>query len=424
MISLSRDGQENKLKLKPVVLLSPLAILLLSGTARAALEPFTLGASENVEHQSNIDHTDEASAKAAWISTTEFQAALDEAIGRNRLTAAANLNYATYSNDQKRNSLGYHAAAALDWNTVGDLSGSLGADSTRRQYIYGGVGGGDTASTGRNLETTNHAFAQIELGGLARWNLFAGASAMNRNYSNTDFDTNDQRQVSTNVGTRYSTSPDLSFGITGAFVRGEYPHYLDAQLHEVNQSFSSRSVSATTRWNASGNSALDANVGYTTENSDLQPSQHFVSGGLNWSWTPPSHFKVRVGLSRSMSGGVASGTLNDLNDRSLNNVATASVDYALTAKVSLATDVSYIQRKYSNVQIPFIQEDGTLAVETVNGSSHSTRVGLSVHYKPTRIADLSCGGWREVRSSGTAVRIVAPGYTDNVVQCKASVSFD
>lgn len=412
------------MKLKPAVAWSPLFLLLLSGAARADLTPFSFGASETIEHQSNLNHTDDSIKQADWLSTTELRAALDQALGRDRLTASAAVNYTKYRNADDRDATGYQAATTFDWSTIGDLSGALGASSSRRQYIYG-VNGGETVSTSsRNLETTNNLFARAELGGQSRWTLFAGINAMNRDYSAASFASNEERQWSTTAGTRYSTSPDLSFGLTGDYVRGEYPHYVSLSGTPESQNFTSKSISATTRWQASGNSGLDASLGYTTQNSDLQSSQHFVSGALNWTWTPPSHFRVRFGLSRSTNGGVVSGNLNSLNDRSLNNAATLNVNYELTAKVSLVADAAYIQRKYSNAQVPVLQPDGTLALQTLNGSNHTSRIGLSAHYQPTRTTDVSCGGSREVRTSDSAINNLTPNYTDNTLQCTASIKFN
>jgi hypothetical protein len=416
------------LNLKPAAVWSPLFLLLLSGAARADLAPFSLGASEIIEHQSNLSHSQDSDRQADWLSTTELRAALDQAIGRDRLTASAAVNYSKYRNLDQRDSTGYQAATAFDWNTIGDLSGSIGADSARRQYIYG-LTGETLSSSARNLETTNRVFARAELGGLSRWTLFAGINASNRNYSAESFQTNEQRQWATNFGTRYSTSPDLSFGLTGNYVRGEYPHYVNQAGIATSENFTSKSISATTRWQASGNSGLDASLGYTTENSDLQSPQHFVSGALNWTWTPPSHFRVRFGLSRSTDGGVVAANVNSLNDRSLNNAATLNVNYEVTAKISLVADVAYIQRRYSNVNIPVLLPDGTLSLQAINGSNHTARVGLSAHYQPTRTTDLSCGGVREVRTSNTVISDPAltdptPSYTDNTLQCTASINFN
>ena len=416
-------AKEKKLKLKPLAAWSPLLILLASGAARAELEPFSFGAGETISHDDNLNHSVDGARTATWLTVTELRAALDQVIGRDRLTASVAADYNTYSAAKERNSFGYRAATAFDWSTIGDLSGSLGASSQRRQYVYG-INGESFSTSTRNLETINRADARVELGGLARWNLFAGFNVMNRDYSATSFRANEERQWSTSVGTRYSTSPDLSFGLTADYTHGEYPHYVDAADQPFSAGFATKSLSATTRLQASGNSALDASVGYTTQTSDLQPTLDFVSGSLNWTWTPPSHISVHAGLARSSNGGATAGTLGSLNDRSLNNTASLSVSYALTGKVSLVADADYIQRKYSGVQVPQLLPDGTLGpLVTINGTNHTQRFALHAHYKPTRNSDINCGAAHENLSADSAIVGITPNYSDTMYTCAASIDF-
>ncbi len=412
------------MKFKPAAAWLPLVLLLLSGAARADLEPFSFGAGESLKHESNIYH-DDTDHKSDWLSTTDLHAALDQAIGRDRLTANAAVNYTKYRTSSQRDALGYDGGVNLDWNTIGDLSGSLGVNSARSVYIYGINDESAGGSGGRNLQTTNHGFARLQLGGLARWKIFGGIDAMNRNYSLESYKSDEQRQWTSNVGTNYSTSPDLSFGVVGNYVRGEYPYYPRTDGEGTFKAgFSSRAVSATTQWQASGNSALNAQVGYTEESSDLQPKRNFVNANLNWTWTPPSHFKVQAGLARGSSGGIGSAAVNTLNDRSLNTSGNLDVSYVVTSKISLAGDVSYIERKYSNVSLGSLDSAGNL--RTTSGSNHTSTFSLAAHYLPTRTTDLNCGIARDIRGSNSNADFVEqfPNFSDTTYQCAASISFN
>jgi hypothetical protein len=413
------------MKTRPLAMLSPLCICLFAGSARADLEPFSIGASESVTHESNLTHND-ANRVADWYSTTELHGAVDQALGRDQLVGSAAVSYNNYHReiDHDLDSFGYKGALRLDWSTIGDLSGSIGADAARHRSTYDFEDASGVV-LGKNLETDSHAFANIALGGPSRWRIFTGFDANRRRYSQDTYAVNDEQQWSQNVGTTYSTSPDLSFGITGNYVHGEYPHYLASSAD-----FNSRSLSGTTKWQASGNSALNASLGYTTQNSDLQPTLRFVSGSLNWDWAPPSHFKVGVGIARSTDGGAAAGNVATLNDRSLNTTGSLNVTYELTAKVSLIAGGQIIHRKYAGVTVPAVLPDGTVDpnpadATVVSGTNHSTRVALSAHYQPTRTTALSCGVTHEVRSSGSVVVTrIAPNYTDNTVMCAGSINFN
>src|SRR3954471_20845564 len=149
-----------KLKNKSLAILSPLCLCLFAGSAWAGLEPFSFGASENLQHQSNLGHSP-TNETADWISTTEFSAGIDEPVGRDKLVASAAVNFNRYKRLHSLNSTGYQAGAEFDWNTIGDLSGALGVDSHRRQYFYGEtsefsfLGEAPTTVLVRNLQTDN-----------------------------------------------------------------------------------------------------------------------------------------------------------------------------------------------------------------------------------------------------------------------------
>lgn len=411
------------MKNKSLAILSPLCLCLFAGSAWADLQPFSFGASENVQHQSNLGHS-QTNTTADWSSTTEFNAGLDQALGRDKLLVSGAVDLNRYKRSHNLDSTGYAAAAQFDWSTVGDLSGSFGADSRRRQYFYGDTaefsfGSAPSTTLVRNLQTDNHAFARITLGGESRLTIFGGGDVNRRNFSNEIFRPNDQRQWSTNLGTRYATSPDLSFGLTGNYVRGDYPQ---GGLFGARSNFNSKSASATTRWQVSGNTRMDASLGYTSYYSEaFGGTRHFMNGSLDWTWTPPSHLSFNLGLKRSAEADMPAvsnaGVLgaSSLNGTSINNAAHLDATYAFTPKTSLEASADYTQRKY---------QDLATQSGSVSGSTRTSRFFLTAHYLPTRTTDLSCGGGRETRHADASLASVASSYTDTILQCIASIRFD
>ncbi|MFL6697576.1 MAG: hypothetical protein ACJ8GJ_10450 [Vitreoscilla sp.] len=413
------------MKNKSLAILSPLCLCLFAGSAWAELEPFSFGASENLQHQSNLGHSP-TNETADWISTTEFSAGINEPVGRDKLVASAAVNFNRYKRLHSLNSTGYQAGAEFDWNTIGDLSGALGVDSHRRQYFYGEtsefsfLGEAPTTVLVRNLQTDNHAFARVTLGGQSRWSIFGGADANRRNFSNEAFHVADQRQWSTNLGTRYATSPDLAFGVTGTYVRGDYPQ---GSITGTQSNFNSKSAAATTRWQVSGNTMMDGSLGYTAYYSDaFGGTRHFMNGTLNWVWKPPSHLTFTLGLKRSADADTSSvGITNapqgasSLNGTSINTGAHLDATYAFTPKTSLSASTDYTERKY---------EDLLTVAGPVSGTTRTARFFLTVHYLPTRTTDVSCGAGRETRHADASLFQAAPGYNDNYVQCLASIHFD
>ena len=431
----SPHGRSINVKSTSLAMLPPLCLCLLAGSARASLAPYSFGASENLQHQSNVGHTPDDRRTADWISITEFNAAIHQPLGRDALVATAAVDISRYKHSDTLDSTGYQAAAQFDWSTIGDLSGSIGADSQRHQYVSGEAvdltsTSDQTPSEVHNLQTDNHAFARLALGGESRWRIYGGVDANDRRYSNDTFQANDERQWSTNAGTRYATSPDLSFGLGATYVHGEYPHaqtLVDDELTERVARFNTRSFGVDTRWQAGGSSLLTASVGYTTEDSQaIAGIQHFVNGALNWNWTPPSHISVNLGVRRSADADASTAAINvgvvdanNLNGTSINNEAHLDVVYSLTAKTSLDASADYSQRKYSDVLV--IASTGN---STVSGTTRTTRLFLTAHFQPTRTVDLGCGGGREIRHADAGLAGYAASYSDNYLQCVAAIHFD
>lgn len=414
-----------KMKMKTVATCSPMLLCLVASAAHADLEPFAFDASETIQHQSNILHASDGTREGDWLSTTELKAALDQAIGRERLLGSASVDVDRYAKLTGRSSVGYAASGELDWATIGDLTGAIGADSRRHQYLFGVEG--ELGSTTRNLQTDNHAFARVQLGGLARWTLFSGFDASQRKYSDTNFNGNDLQQWAVSGGSSYATSPDLSFGVQGRYVRGKYPN---AILATGPETYSVKTAGVNTKWTASGNSSFDANVGYTQQRTDGQPDQHFINGSANWRWTPPSHFGVTLGVTRdsNTNAGLSATLVNtngSVNARSLNTTGHLDVTYELTAKTGLDFLAQYIHRKYADALVPTgFTFDGTQQFETVTGASNSSRFGLSAHYTPTRTTTVTCGVLREIHSADKSINTISQPFTDNSVQCTAAIHFD
>ena len=409
---------------KPLATLSPLCLCLLAGSAWADLSPYSLGGSETVQHQSNVLH-DDNDAHSDWLSTTELDAGVDQALGRERLQAKAAVNIDRYKYFHSRDDVGYNGSAELDWSTIGDLSGAIGGDVRRQQYLYG-LGGDQQSTSPKNLQTDDHAFARAQLGGMGRWSISSGFDASERRYSDPSFDVNDQKQWGASLGTNYETSPDLSFGIQGRYIHGNYPKIL---IDSSTETFSSKNVGANVRWNASGNSSFNANLGYTQQDTEGQLPQHFISGALNWNWAPPSHFNFTLGLARDSSIDASSTAsivnTNTINTRSINNTGNLDVKYELTAKVSLDASAQYIMRKYSDAQIPTgFESNGSPVFQSASGDSRTSRIYIGAHYAATRTTDLNCGVAHETHTASSAIVFFTPRYTDNTVQCVAAIRLD
>lgn len=415
------------MKFRFAALACPLVLGVMSGSAHADLSPYSFTASETIEHDSNLFRTDASTGvaeRAAWLSVTEFRAALDQELGREKLVGALAFDLNRYEGKglSSLNSNGYQGNLELDWSTIGDLSGAFGADSSRRQYFYGL--NGPTVSTSRNLQTDNHVFARAQVGGMGRWTVQGGVDANERKYSLESFNVNEERQWGANGGVHYSTSPDLSFGVTTRYTHGTYPNLL--LLNGDHDEFSLRSVNLDTNWQASGNSSLQAEVGYSSNHDSGESDRNFVNGSLTWNWTPPSHFSVTVNLARDSNSDTGTapggaGTTSGVLGRSINDTARLNVSYSLTSKVNLLAGAQFTKRDYASGTV-FVSGGNNILFP--GGTNRTLQFNLSANYQPSRTTQLGCGFTRERRTADSQLALYAPGYNDNTVSCNGSIRFD
>ncbi len=409
---------------KPVLTLWPAGLLVIAGSAYADLSPYSLSATETIEHESNVAHT--TIATADWLSTTELQAGLDQALGRDRLTASGTFDLIRYEHSHLNNN-GYDLNGEFDWSTIDDLSGSIGADSSKKQYIYGLDG--EQASTSNNSQRTDHVFARAQLGGVTRWTIFSGVDATQRKYSDPNFAPNEVHQWSVNGGTRYQTSPDLNFGLVATYTKGEYPHAILSPVPDEvigSDGFDIKSLDATSTWQASGNSSFNLRAGYTVEDNDIQPQRKYWNGDLIWNWAAGGRLKVTTELERdtdadatqSSGGSVAS---NNLVGHSLNTTAHLTLTYEVTAKINLLAGAQYTERKYAPGTLPVLL--GQSQAADGSGENRTSQFSIAVHYAPILNTDLSCSVAREVRRSDAQIAFYTPAYTANNVLCAAQIQF-
>ena len=412
------------MNLKPVLTLWPAGLLMIAGSAYADLSPYSLSATETIEHESNVSHTTIASPD--WLSTTELQAGLDQTLGRERLTASGEFDINRYKRGHLNNN-GYDLTGEFDWSTINDLSGVIGADSSKRQYIYGLDG--EQASTTNNSQHTDHVFARAQLGGVTHLTLFSGIDATQRKYSDPAFAPNEVRQWSVNGGTRYQTSPDLNFGLVATYTKGAYPHAILQTLptEEIgSDGFDIKSLDATTTWQASGNSNFDLRAGYTVEDNDIEPQRKYWNGDLIWTWTPGGRLKVTTELERdtdadatlSSGGSVAS---NNLVGHSLNTTVHLTLTYELTAKINILAGAQYTERKYAPGTLPVLL--GQSVASDGSGENRTSQFSIAAHYAPILNTDLSCSFIREVRRSDAQIALFTPAYSANNALCSAQIQF-
>ncbi len=407
----------------PLLPRSVAAVCLLAvGAAQAdsELAPYALGGSAQIQHESNLFHTDDSLRTADWLLTNTLHGGVDQAVGRDRLQLNLDLNRTVYKKQAQLDNFGYDANGKFDFSTVGDISGQFGADTARHQYQFGLEG--DTPSSGRNIVTSRHVFANAQVGGVTRWTLYGGLDGNSQDYSAPQFQSNEERQWSANSGFRWQSSPDLVMGGGAQYAHGRFPQFTTNLLGQtVADEFGVKSLYLTTQWQATGNSRFNAQVGRTQETHDVQPDRSYWSGSASWTWKPDAKISSVLLLKRDSGANQATGAAlvgnpNDLTGRSLNTTAGLTLNWDATAKIRVTLDGQYTRRQYDEVLIP------VLGIHA-SGTDKIQRLSLAVHYAPTRAIDLSCSAQQERLSADSQLGSATPSYHDDTLACIGTITF-
>jgi hypothetical protein len=374
-------------------------------------QPFSFGVSQTLTHESNLfraEHDEEAD----WTSTTALNFALDQPIGRQRLKGSAALQMNRYREHDELNNTGHDLGLQLDWETVGNLSGALGVQSTQQQYRYGLDS--TTPSEGRNIESTQAAFFQGRLGGMGLWALQGGANALKRRYSADDFARlNDLSQWSIEGGAGYRPSPDLTATLLGRYTRISRP---DSGV-VVGDDVARRDVELGLVWQASGASRFDARLTRSQEKHAVLADRNFWTGGIGWDWMPSAKLRLRTQVLRDTEGGsgnVASPEATmpaaPAGDQ-LRDAFLWSAQWAASAKINVVGTAQWSRRRFTELTGTDLED-------------RTTAYTLGVRYSPVRALDLGCDLGSESREThNDAVTTLTRPYDAMTTSCSLQFWF-
>jgi hypothetical protein len=192
--------------------------------------PFYTGVSAGVTHVSNIYRVSgttalpEGTTNSDNVTTVALLAGLNTRLGRQRLSFDGSLQDNRYASNSALNNSAYSLRTALDWETVGDLSGTLSAQASRSLAQFN-LGNGAELVTQKNLERSREVNAVARLGAKARYSLEAGVSHRSRDFSAEQYDRFVYSQNTATVGAYARPGGDLRLGLVARHTKGDYPRY-------------------------------------------------------------------------------------------------------------------------------------------------------------------------------------------------------
>lgn len=344
--------------------------------------PWYLGASLGHYYTSNVFRTNEAS-NSDQLTSISLLAGLDTRLGRQHLRGSARLNDTRYNSNSRLNNNGYDLAAGVDWETVGNLSGTV--DYTRsRQLADFNSNTGIAPTTDRNLQTDQSLGGSVRLGlpNLSPFIVEGTFQRRERDYSLALWDTQEYRQNTSSLGLLYNASSAWRFGVAGRYTKGSVP---------VNGfAWSRKDIDLTALWRATGSSSLNARISRSTSDSFTG-----VTGSLTWNWAPGGRWSLNTKLSRDT--GIETyylGINNGLSD--FNRVQTAlqtQFNYRLTGKLTAQAGVGVTR----------LSRNGDIAVIGDRAKDNSTQYSLGLAWEALRNVTVGCQYTRLNRDTSNVV---------------------
>lgn len=397
---------------------------LAAGAAMAQSSPYYLGVAQSLGYESNLYRVGDGQvlpagfSKSDTVSGTSLVGGVDQTIGRQRVYGSANLRANRYANNKTLDNESYGLNLALDWATVGRLSGTLSAaaDQNLAQFNNRAVGAG--VETKKNVVRTNQVDAKVRLGVVTKYTLEASLGHRDRGYSAPEYDSAEYRQTSGSLGLRYRPSGALSLGVALRITEASYPKFNQTApgVYESDR-LKRQDIDFTATWLPSAVSQFNLRLSPTHTSYDRDTGSDFsgVTGSATWGWQPTGKLKLTTGLSRDT--GQSSDAVNlgffgtGVTDYSRTTSALSlKADYELSAKIALNAGLSYAHRALTNTL-----SQGSTALDARTGSDNTTVLSLGARWLPTRSLQVGCNASAENRSSSNPALSV--GLSGNSVSC-------
>lgn len=362
--------------------------------------PFYAGGSLGVSHLSNV-YRQPGAPNSDTVISAGVLAGVDKRLGRQHLTLDGALQNNRYSTNSELNYRSHSLRGALNWQTVGNLSGTLSAKSDRSMADFN-IGGGVTPVFKKNIESNDEYRAIARLGLATRYMLEGGLTQRRRNFSAEQYDRFVYRQNTGSLGLYATPAGNVRLGLVGRHTKGNNPRYptgfftLDPETLlpkdiTARNDYTRDDVDLTARWTAGGHSTLNARLSRSRKSNSLDQLRDFsgTTGSVGWGWRPTAKLQLDLQYSRD------TGQESNVGTGDLNRVYTSwqlNTSYALTGKISLsagANSDSARRAADSGAALTDAQDD-------------TKRYNLGVRWAFSRGFSLSCQYDHVSRDSSTA----------------------
>lgn len=379
--------------------------------------PFYVGASLGVAHVSNV-YRQSSAANDDTVTSAGVLGGIDTKLGRQHLTVDGSLQSNRYSTISELNNRSYTLRSALNWQTVGNLSGVLSAKSDRSLADFN-IGSGVDPILKKNIEREDEYQALVRLGVLTRYTLESSWTHRRRDFSASEYDRFDFEQNTGSLGIYATPGGNVRLGLVGRRTKGKNPHYpiglaVDPQTAQVvvvsvPNDYTRDDFDFTTKWSTGGRSTLNTRISRSKSKNSLDDRLRDFSGttgAIGWNWQPTAKLQLNLQYARD------TGQESVVQTADLNRVYTTyqlGGTYAVTGKVSLSAKASRNRATRTS----------TAGAAVADALDDFKTYNLSMRWAFTRGLSLGCQYDRASRNSSIAQYV----YTASSYGCTGQAIF-
>ena len=331
-------------------MIAALAAVTSCGAWAADPNPYYLGVSQGLTHDSNIFRT--PGGPSDNYSSTGLLGGVDQMISRQRVFATAHVDLNRYQDQQQLNNTSYGVNAGWDWVTIEKLSGNF---YTRLNQNLANLNDNTLRPTAeRNLSTNKQFGARARWGGDAALTLLGGYGYTSTAYSAAVYQSSASSQNSYDIGVNYRVGSTLVVGSVLRYTRTEADHALVQPGGTfLPNTANGRSIDLTAQWDASARTRTNTRVSWTNQTNSGVGNRDYsgLTGSFDFSHAPTGKLSFTGSLSRDAGTNGLMISAIDIrtntpivgrseNSQVANNLALGA-SYAATSKINVTAGVQY-----------------------------------------------------------------------------------
>ncbi|KQW41961.1 MULTISPECIES: outer membrane beta-barrel protein [unclassified Roseateles] len=309
--------------------------------------PFYVGGSVGVSKVSNV-YRETTATNDDTVVSVGLLGGIDQRLGRQHLTLDGSLQNNRYSTNSDLNYRSSSLRGALNWETIGRMSGVLSAKSDRSLADFN-IGSGIDPIRQKNIERNDEYQAIARLGVATRYTLETGLTHRRRDFTAEQYARFVYQQNAASVGVYATPAGNVRLGVVARHTKGKNPRYpiglaIDPSTGEVvvisqPNDYTRDDIDFTTRWSTGGSSTLNTRISRSRTKNSLDQLRDFsgTTGSVAWDWRPTGKLQLNLQYSRD------TGQESVVRAADLDRVYTSwqlGGSYALTAKIKLNVKAS------------------------------------------------------------------------------------